>query len=75
MNLRSQIFSASKEQSTAGNTRNAHFLNKIANSLTDDIGALQYGEAAWQAGINWDNSDRFNFYSEPTPTSTPTPTP
>ena len=38
LNLRSQIFSAAKEQSTAGNTRNAHFLNKIANSLTDDIG-------------------------------------
>ena len=56
----------------AGNTTytNSEFNPTGVDALTDDIGALQYGETAWQAGINWDNSDRFNFYFEPIPATT-----
>ena len=56
----------------AGNTTytNSEFSPTGVDALTDDIGALQYGEAAWQAGITWDNSDSFNFYFEPIPATT-----
>jgi len=37
-NLRTQIFSTASKQATAGDIRNAHFLNKIANAINDDIG-------------------------------------
>ena len=37
LNLRSQIFSAAKKQASDGDVRNAHFLNKIALSISEDI--------------------------------------
>ena len=37
LNLRSQIFSAAKKQAGDGDVRNAHFLNKIALSISEDI--------------------------------------
>ena len=61
----------------AGNTTytNSEFSPTGVDALTDDIGALQYGEAAWQAGITWDNSDRFNFHCDPITTTTTTAAP
>ena len=64
----------------AGNTTytNSEFSPTGVDVLTDDIGALQYGVTAWEAGITWGINNipnRFNFYFEPTPTPTPTGTP
>ena len=61
----------------AGNTTytNSEFNPTGVDALTDDIGALQYGVAAWEAGITWDSNtipNRFNFYFEPIPTTTTT---
>ncbi len=38
LNLRSQLFSTARAKSAAGDTRDAGIINKIANSITDDIG-------------------------------------
>ena len=60
----------------AGNTTytNSEFSPTGVDSLTDDIGAMDYNGNSWQAGITW-NNERFNFYSELTPQPTPTNTP
>ena len=42
LNLRSQIFSAAKKQAGDGDVRNAHFLNKIALSISEDIKIKRY---------------------------------
>ena len=61
----------------AGNTTytNSEFNPTGVDVLTDDIGAYQYGVAAWEPGITWDHNtlpNRFNFYFEPIPTTTTT---
>ena len=60
----------------AGDTTytNSEFSPTGVDSLTDDIGAMDYNGNSWQAGITW-NNERFNFYSELTPQPTPTNTP
>ena len=46
----------------AGNTTytNSEFSPTGVDSLTDDIGAMDYNGNSWQAGITW-NNERFNF--------------